>query len=238
MTSLRGILATLVLGVAAAIVIVAVSIIPFLNPVFVGFEQDRAQAQAWTGWTTAELRAVTDAVLSDLILGPPTFDVALDGTPVLDVRERQHMADVRSVFAGFSVVAAGAALLLAAAFVIARGPRARSVLWGRLSRSGAWIAVITVVGGVTGVLFFDQAFELFHTLFFPAGSYTFDPGTERLVQLFPYQFWVETTIAVGTLVVALSLLLWWFGRRRAAANAAQTTDPAFGAQASNAVEAA
>jgi len=64
MTSLRGILATLVLGVAAAIVIVAVSIIPFLNPVFVGFEQDRAQAQAWTGWTTAQLRTVTDAVLS------------------------------------------------------------------------------------------------------------------------------------------------------------------------------
>ena len=70
-------------------------------------------------------------------------------------------------------------------------------------------------------MFFDQAFELFHTLFFPAGSYNFDPGTERLVQLFPYQFWVETTIAVGTLVVALSLLLWWFGRRRAAANAAE-----------------
>ena len=212
MTSLRGILATLVLGVAAAIVIVAVSLIPFLNPVFVGFEQDRAQAQAWTGWTTAELRTVTDAVLSDLILGPPAFDVALDGTPVLDVRERQHMADVRSVFAAFYVVAAGAAMLLAVAFVIARGPRARSVLWGRLARSGAWIAVITVVGGVIGVLFFDQAFELFHTIFFPAGSYNFDPGTERLVQLFPYQFWVETTIAVGTLVVALSLLLWWFGR--------------------------
>ena len=224
MTSLRGFLATLVLGVAAAIVIVAVSIIPFLNPVFVGFEQDRAQAQAWTGWTTAELRTVTDAVLSDLILGPPAFDVALDGTPVLDVRERQHMADVRSVFAAFYVVAAGAALLLAGAFALNRGPRARSVLWGRLSRAGVWIAVITVVGGAVGVLFFDQAFELFHTLFFPAGSYNFDPGTERLVQLFPYQFWVETTIAVGTLVVALSLLLWWFGRRRAAANGAEVED--------------
>jgi integral membrane protein (TIGR01906 family) len=224
MTSLRGTLATLVLGVAAAIVLVAVSIVPFLNPVFVGFEQDRAQAQAWTGWSTAELRTVTDAVLSDLILGPPAFDVALDGTPVLDVRERQHMSDVRSVFAAFYVVAAGAAVLLVVAFAIARGRQARSLLWGRLSHSGAWIAVITVVGGVIGVLFFDQAFELFHTIFFPAGSYNFDPGTERLVQLFPYQFWVETTIAVGTLVVALSLLLWWFGRRRAAANAAEAVD--------------
>ena len=224
MTSLRGILATLVLGVAAAIVIVAVSIIPFLNPVFVGFEQDRAQAQAWTGWTTAELRTVTDAVLSDLILGPPAFDVALDGTPVLDVRERQHMADVRSVFAGFFLVAIAAGLLITGTFAFSRGSRARSLLWARLSRAGAWIALITVVGGVAGVLFFDQAFELFHTLFFPAGSYNFDPGTERLVQLFPYQFWVETTIAVGTLVVALSLLLWWFGRRRAVANADEAPD--------------
>ncbi len=221
MTTLRGAVTSLVLGVAAAIVIVAVSIVPFLNPVFVGFEQDRAQAQAWTGWTAAELRTVTDAILSDLVLGPPAFDVALDGAPVLDVRERQHMADVRSVFASFYLVAAGAALLLAVAFAVSRGARARAILWRRLSRAGGWIAVITVVGGAAGVLFFDQAFELFHTLFFPAGSYNFDPGTERLVQLFPYQFWVETTIAVGTLVVALSLLLWWFGRRRAAANAAE-----------------
>jgi integral membrane protein (TIGR01906 family) len=220
MTSLRGFLSSLVLGVAAAIVIVAISIIPFLNPVFVGFEQDRAQAQAWTGWTTSELRTVTDAILADLVLGPPAFDVALDGAPVLDGREREHMVDVRNVFATFYLVAAGAALVLAVSFAIWRGPRARAVLWRRLSRAGAWIAVITVVGGAAGVLFFDQAFELFHTLFFPAGSYTFDSGTERLVQLFPYQFWVETTIAVGTLVVALSVVLWWFGRRRAAANAA------------------
>ena len=91
----------------------------------VGFEQDRAQAQAWTGWTTAELRTVTDAILADLVLGPPAFDVALDGAPVLDVRERQHMADVRSVFAGFYLVAAGAGLLLAVAFaVLAGGTRA------------------------------------------------------------------------------------------------------------------
>jgi integral membrane protein (TIGR01906 family) len=145
--------------------------------------------------------------------------VALDGTPVLDVRERQHMADVRAVFASFYLVAIGAAVLLIGAFAVARGPDARAVLWTRLSRAGAWIAVITVVGGVVGVLFFDQAFELFHTLFFPAGSYDFDPGSERLVQLFPYQFWVETTVAVGTLIVALSLGLWWFGRRRAAADA-------------------
>jgi integral membrane protein (TIGR01906 family) len=217
MKSLRGALASLVLGVAVAFVIVAVAIVPFLNPVFVGFEQDRAQAQAWTGWSTAELRSVTGAILGDLILGPPAFDVALDGAPVLNVRERQHMVDVRGVFAAFYLVAAGAAILIAGAFAVARGTGARAALWRRLSRAGLWIAAITVVGGAAGVLLFDQAFELFHTLFFPAGSYNFDPGSERLVQLFPYQFWVETTVAVGSLIVVLSLVLWWFARRQSAA---------------------
>ena len=63
------------------------------------------------------------------------------------------------------------------------------------------IAVVTVVGGVGGVLLFDQAFALFHELFFPPGSWTFDAGSEKLVQLFPQQFWVETTIAVGVVIV-------------------------------------
>ena len=76
---------------------------------------------------------------------------------------------------------------------------------------------VTIVGGLAGVLFFDQAFELFHELFFPAGSYLFDPATEKLVQLFPQAFWVDSTIGVGAVVVALAAGLWWLGRRRATA---------------------
>jgi integral membrane protein (TIGR01906 family) len=221
MQSLRGFLAALVIGVATAIVIVAVAILPFLNPVWVGFAQERAQATAWTGRTTAELRTVTDGVLADLVLGPPDFDVQLDGTPVLNARERQHMADVRNVFASFYLVAIGSAFILAGAFLFARGAAARAVLWRRLSRTGVIIVLVTVIGGALAVLFFDAAFTLFHQLFFPPGSWTFDPATERLVQLFPYQFWVETSIAVGVVVVALAGLLAWVGRRRAAAAGAR-----------------
>jgi len=217
MSALRGFLAALVLGVAAALVIVAISILPFLNPVWVGFEQDRAQAQAWTGFATADLRTVTNSILADLVVGPPAFDVQLGGEAVLDDRERQHMVDVRGVFAAFYVVAGIAGVVLIGAFVVARGGAARRTLWRRLARSGLIIAVSTVVIGVVGILFFDQAFELFHSLFFPAGSYDFDSGTEKLVQLFPYQFWVETTAAVAAVIVGLSLLLWWIGGRRAAA---------------------
>ena len=215
MLSLRDLATGLAVGIPTAIVVVAVSILPFLNPVWVAFEQGRADAAGWTGYSPADLRAATDAILSDLVLGPPRFDVTVGGVAVLDQRERSHMRDVRSVFASLYLAAIACAVLLGAAFVATRRS-GRAVLWRRLSRSGLAIAVVTVAGGLLGLAFFDAAFELFHELFFPAGTYLFDPRTERLVQLFPDAFWSETTVAIGVVIVFLSLALAWLGRRRAA----------------------
>ncbi len=221
MDSFRGALAALVTGVAAALVIVALAILPFLNPVWVGFAQGRAQAESWTGFTTEQLGAVTNPILADLVVGPPDFDVTLDGVPVLKEAEREHMRDVRGVFAGFFAVAAGAAVVLAVLFLTARGSGARARFWRRLEKAGVVIALGTVVGGVLGLLFFDSAFMLFHEIFFPGGNYLFDPRTDRLVQLFPEQFWVESTVGVGVVVIGLSLLMTWVARRRRVALAAR-----------------
>jgi integral membrane protein (TIGR01906 family) len=191
------------------------AIVPFLNPVWVGFEQGRAQSALWTGFSPADLRTATDSILSDLVVGPPRFDVALAGVPVLNERERSHMRDVHGVFAGLYDAAGLCSVALALAFLATRRT-GRPALWRRLGRSGVAIAGVTVVGGVLGLVFFDAAFELFHELFFPPGTYLFDPQTERLVQLFPDQFWSDTTIAVGVVVVVLSVGLAWLGRRNAA----------------------
>ena len=215
MHTLTGAIASLVVGIAAALVIVAIAILPFLNPVWVSFEQGRAQAAAWTGFTDADLRTATDAILADLVIGPPDFDVELDGAPVLNERERGHMRDVRGVFAAFYGLAILGAVVLVAAFLLARGREARARLWRRLGLAGRVIAVATVALGIAGVMFFDTAFEVFHELFFPAGSFLFNPSTDRLVQLFPESFWVESTIGVGIVTVLLAAGLAWVGSRRA-----------------------
>jgi integral membrane protein (TIGR01906 family) len=163
-----------------------------------------------------DLRAVTDAILADLVLGPPEFDVALDGQPVLNERERGHMRDVRQVFVSLYVLAGLGALVLVGAFLLARGPVARARLWRRLGMTGRVVAVATIAGGIAGLLFFDAAFLLFHELFFPPDSFLFDPATEVLVQLFPEPFWVETSVAVGLVVILLGFGLAWLGARRAA----------------------
>ncbi len=197
-------------GPAVAIVIVALAILPFLSPAWVAFEQDRSQVEAWTGYSPDEVRQATNAILHDLVLGPPAFDVRVAGAPVLDERERSHMRDVRTVFAGFYALA-GLSLVIAllAIRVLAPGPR-----WRAIGRGAVGLSVGVVVLGVVALVAFDALFEAFHRLFFAGGTYTFDTRTERLVQLFPDQFWQETALVVGAAIVVIGVLVALVARAR------------------------
>jgi integral membrane protein (TIGR01906 family) len=195
---------SILVGTATAIIIVTIAIVPFLTPPWLAFEQGRAQATAWTGYSEADLATVTNAIVADLVVGPPDFDVELGGTPVLNERERSHMRDVRTVFLGLWILAAASLLVLAVA--VARADRAHA--WRAVSRGAATLAVGVVAIGVVALVAFDVLFELFHRVFFAGGTYTFDPGEERLVQLFPFQFWQETAMAVGAVIVVLCAIVW------------------------------
>jgi integral membrane protein (TIGR01906 family) len=201
--TLRDQAANTLIGLATALVIVAVALPLFLNPLWVAFEQGRSQATAWTGFTEPELRAATDAIVADLVLGPPEFDVAVAGEPVLNERERGHMRDVRGVFLGFFAVATVLAGVALAIHARRRGPD-RGQSWGAVRGGALALIAVLVVGGVVSVVAFDALFETFHRIFFAGGSYTFDPATERLVQLFPFQFWQETAVIVGAVCIALA----------------------------------
>jgi integral membrane protein (TIGR01906 family) len=207
--------ASVVVAVATAVVILALAILPFLNPVWVSFEQGRSQAAAWSGFSPTELRTATDAILADLILGPPDFDVEIGGRPVLNAQERGHMQDVRGVFVGFGLVALVSVVVVAAARRRAGGQAAfwRPVRAGAVGIAGAVVAI-----GLIGLVAFDAAFEAFHRLFFAGGNYTFDPATDRLVQLFPYQFWVETSFAVGAVALVLAAVAALLAQRHLGTN--------------------
>ncbi|HEX6867459.1 MAG TPA: TIGR01906 family membrane protein [Candidatus Limnocylindrales bacterium] len=210
MDDLRGRAASVLTALATAIVIVAIAILPFLSSPFLAFEQGRAQAAAWTGFTTDQLRTVTDSIVADLVWGG-AFSVAIGGTPVLDAREQAHMVDVRTVFRGLWIMALASVVVLVAAS--RRRDRART--WRAVRAGALGLTVGTVVLGVVGLVAFNQLFSVFHEIFFPAGSYLFDPTTDRLVQLFPFQFWDETALLVGAVIIAIALVVAFVAGRRA-----------------------
>ena len=201
-------LLSVLVAVATMLVIVGVAVLAFLNPVWVGFEQGRSGAVAFTGYTPAQVESVTDSVLSDLVVGPPSFAQTVDGSPVFTDRERAHMVDVRGVFTAFGTLVLLAIVLLIGARIGSHGRPwfRRGMGFGALA-----LGVGVILGGIVSVLAFDQAFETFHELFFPGGSYEFDPLTDRLVQLFPIQFWEETSLALGVVILVLAGVVAWWG---------------------------
>jgi integral membrane protein (TIGR01906 family) len=200
---------------ATALVILGVSIAPFLTPAYIRLEQDRAGVGALTGYGPAELDAIAGSLIADLVLWRGDFDVGVDGAPVLLERERAHMRDVRGVFAGLFALVAVAAVWLGVAARRAKDAEARVALWRAVSGGARGLAIGLAVAGAFAILAFDAAFEVFHRLFFSSGTYIFDPRTDRLVQLFPQQFWSETAIAVGGVALLLALLTIWRARGHA-----------------------
>src|SRR5262249_20704517 len=181
----------------------------------VSFEQGRTHAAALAGYTTDELATATDAILHDLVIGPPDFAVEVNGTAVLEERERSHMRDVRVVFAEFYVLAILAGVVLAALAVRAYRTGRPEAVWHAIAAGMRWLIVGVVVAGVIATFFFDQAFEIFHELFCPPGSFDFNPLTDRLVQLFPFDFWSETPLVLGGAIIGLAVIVWLVARRLA-----------------------
>lgn len=230
-----------ILSVATAFVLLGASIAAFLNPIWVGFEQARAGVgqgvvlqTSQGGCAIVDVDRITASILHDLVLGGD-FGVSFGdkdcrlgapaaGSAVLSDAERSHMRDVRGVFAGFGL------LVLASIVVLVMTWRRRMTNrtgWWRAVRSGAaGLAVVVAILGAISLVAFDAAFEVFHRLFFASGTYSFDPATSRLIQLFPDQFWSETTLALGVVAIALSIGVAWIATRKIAAAADGEATPA------------
>ena len=204
--------AALIVGVATIVTLVGIAIAVFFNPVWVSFEQDRTRADLWTGYTPAVVHTVTDSVIAEVYLGPGTFNQSVDGTPVFNDRERAHMASVHGVVVTFFLLVLAAVVVLLGGAVRSRGA---AWYWRAIARASAILAVGAVVAGAAFALVFEQAFTIFHGLFFASGTWEFDPARDRLVQLFPDAFWTETSVAIAAIGLLLTLATWAFARRRA-----------------------
>jgi integral membrane protein (TIGR01906 family) len=229
--TIGGRLGGILIALGTALAILAIVMPLFLNPLWVAFEQGRSQAAAWTGFAESDLRAVTDSILADLVVGPPAFDVQLAGATVLDAREQAHMRDVRAVFIGFFAVAA-IAVLGAIAVIVRRGRTRRAATWRSVRQGAIALIIALVLVGGFAVIAFDVVFEVFHEIFCAVGSYTFDPATEKLVQLFPFEFWQETALLLGVVAILVASIVAIVAHRRLAhARRAEAADasPGLGA---------
>lgn len=204
----------LVVPVATMLAIGAVALILLLTPLFVHAALDLAGAPAAVGLPPAQAHEYSDRTVFELLFGPGTFEFsAPDGSAFYTADERAHMRDVRAVLFGFLGLAAVAVAVLA---VIGVRRRRDPLVVRAIGRGGLALAIGTLVVGTLAAVAFDAAFTLFHRLLFPGGNFSFDPTSQRLVQLYPYAFWQLSAAALGALLVFGGGLTWLLARRRAA----------------------
>lgn len=198
-------------GIGLAVVITLAGPLLLFNPLFTGTLQARHEVPAAFDTSQAEVDRVTAEILGDLFVGG-SFDAAFTGDgPLLDERERSHMGDVSRLVQILVVVTLVALVVTAATSWRLRGEPRRQ---GRIMLTVAGgIGAVALVVAVIFAVAFDAAFLAFHEIFFPPGTYLFEPGS-KLITLFPGGFWFDASLAAGAAIVLTALVVALIGFRR------------------------
>ena len=131
--------------------------------------------------------------------------------PLFTPREVIHMRDVKDLVQGI-FRAQELALVLIAAYVALRFAIERQRAWAGLARltkaSMLGTLAFAVAFGITALFGFDRLFTRFHELSFSNDLWQLDPSQDRLVQMFPQDFWLVATVILAglTIVQVLALL--------------------------------
>ncbi len=221
-----------VMAGAAAITILGAVLLFLLTPIYLHPALDLAGSATILGLERDTVWRLSDQTVSEILVGPGSFalPITAGGERFYDEAEAGHLRDVRLVLYAFLALwVAGVATMVAAL----GWARDRVILWRAVGRGALVLAGLLTVLGAFSLIAFETAFELFHRVFFPGGNYAFDPGSQRLVQLYPIAFWQLTSAVLGVAAIAAALAVVFGARRRrqVAEAAALGTSAALAAQA-------
>lgn len=132
------------------------------------------------------------------------IQVQQDGelVPLYSAKEVLHMVDVkdlfRLIFRVQEVTLAFVAAYIVAVFVWAREASLRVLAKQVLIGLGVLLGVVLAVG-VFAAIGFESLWRQFHLLSFSNDLWELNPRTDRLIQMFPVDFWQESTFVLAAI---------------------------------------
>jgi integral membrane protein (TIGR01906 family) len=198
------------LGASLAVVILLAGPLVLFNPAFTSLLQERHGVAQAFGVPQEEVERVTGELLGDLFTDGD-FDAAFAGDPpLLNERERSHMHDVARLvrLLAISVVVSAIVAVLSAARMRREPRRVGAVMLRTASVIGAAALALALTFAVS----FESAFLAFHAVFFPPGTFLFEPGS-NLITLFPEGFWFDASLAAGATIILSAVIVALIGYR-------------------------
>lgn len=202
---------SLLWAVLAALVLLTGAIaVPILCRSFYYAHIDALDLTERIGLSETEIRRAYDEMM-DYCVGGDTFS-----TGILPHSQEgaSHFADVRGLFLldlRLLAVSVGACVVL---FVLTRLAKRRCApILGRGPGfwAGAGLGGTFAVVGCLAALDFNQAFIIFHQLFFPGqDNWIFDPNTDPIIFILPQEFFRNCALLIlGLLLVGCILMIVW-----------------------------
>ena len=154
-----------------------------------------------------QLRGYFNSTTEPLDVRAPVFG---EETYVFNQREIIHMHDVKRLVWGVYGIGAASALHILGFLTFGLLKR-REQLYGSLARYAFWGSGLTVgivvLVGLGSLLGFDSLFRGFHEVAFTNDFWQFDSRRDRLVMMFPEDFWFDATMLVALLSVGQAVVL-------------------------------
>ncbi len=129
-----------------------------------------------------------------------------DACTLFNERELQHMGDVKELLRIAFAVAVTAVALAGVALLTARSPEARQAIRRGLRAGSRFTIGAIILLGVMTLLSWNSAFDAFHELLFPPGSWRF-LFSDSLIRLYPERLFVDAAAIIGALSFLGALLI-------------------------------
>lgn len=126
---------------------------------------------------------------------------------LFNARETAHLADVRDLFRQvFTAQQIALAVVLSLAVLLTLFAGVRALAGALLYGSLLTVGLIALSGGLAA-LAFDEAWSGLHLFAFANDLWRLNPATDRLIQMFPEDFWMDMTVLIGAFSALEALLL-------------------------------
>lgn len=159
-----------------------------------------------SGFEASQIMDAYNEVLDYLTLPGQNFGT---GVMICSAEAQVHFEDCKMLFDLNAGVLLGSAACIAILLALRKAGVIGDLYLGR--RSGAFwgaAAILVCIAGIgcLAVLDFDQAFDIFHMIFFPGkDNWIFNWNADQIIRILPQAFFRNCAILIGSSILMLSL---------------------------------
>ena len=205
------------LGVINSICIILVCLfiavwLPAFTPVFYSLQYERNNTYSKINISEQDLMDVTKHMLRYMRGEEKSLQITatVDGVyrEFFSQRELEHMSDVRKLFdTGFIILIISVSLIVCTVLLLALLRATPFYVIARTNQIvlSCFLAALIIFTGFVS-LNFEQAFVIFHEIFFSNDYWILNPQIDLLINIVPLQFFISISIVISVIFVTLIFL--------------------------------